>query len=78
MMKSFFLYLTISLQSNAGTAVTYHLSNTNSYAVCNCYYYNNYNPVKGYTLSYYQRACKSRFSQKSRVLFFKFLIGLKY
>lgn len=63
MMKNIFLYLEHVLETHATKAVTYHLPYCNSYAVHNCYYYY-YNPVKGYTLSYYLRAFTSCYFEK--------------
>lgn len=62
-MNQFFQYLKSFLVSNAKTAGTYYLYFTNSFPVCNCYYNNN-DPVKGYTLSYYHRAYQSCSSQR--------------
>lgn len=72
-----FHYLSLSKYSNAAKAITYH-PYINSLSVMDCYY-NYYDPVKGYSLSYRQRAQMSRIREKEiRNLLFKKLYSMAF
>ena len=55
MMYLIFQYLRPGLADHATKAITYYPFYTNSIPVCHSYYHY-YDPVKGYTVSYYHRA----------------------
>ncbi len=62
-MKLIFHYFSPSKYSNATKAITYQPYVTYSMSVMDCYY-NHYDPVKGYSLLYRQRAQTSCIREK--------------
>lgn len=79
MIHSIFQYLWPGLADHATKAITYYPFYTNSIPVCHSYYHY-YDPVKGYTVSYYHRAyisC-SPLKRAANYFFYKHPTGYKY